>query len=76
MQKYEKGRNAKDIITGFAGMIEGYCTYLTGCDQYLLSPKVDKEGKAVESAWFDENRIKYTDNKKAIDLDPKKEMTK
>lgn len=68
-----KGREAKDVITGFKGVLVGYTTYLTGCDLYLLTPPVDKEGKYVESQWFDENRIKLVGKKKGINLDPKQE---
>jgi hypothetical protein len=46
------GMTAEDSITGFIGVVTGRATYITGCDQYLLSPKGDKEAR-----WFDEQRL-------------------
>ena len=51
------GQKAKDKITGFEGILTGRCEYLYGCDQYLLTPSVDKEGKRQDGEWFDEGRI-------------------
>jgi len=58
---YNLGCRAEDIITEFQGIITGFCRYITGCDQYLITPKVDKEGKPVSAKWFDENRIEILD---------------
>lgn len=52
------GKKAKDKITGFTGIITSKINYITGCDQYGLTPAVSKEGKIGDSQWFDENRIK------------------
>ncbi|AEH78710.1 hypothetical protein SM11_chr1434 [Sinorhizobium meliloti SM11] len=47
------GSYAKDRITNFSGVVTGHAKYITGCDQYLLSPQnPDKEPK-----WFDEQRL-------------------
>ncbi|ARS72095.1 hypothetical protein CN204_32535 [Sinorhizobium meliloti] len=47
------GSFAKDCITNFAGVVTGHAEYITGCDQYLLSPRnPDKEPK-----WFDGQRL-------------------
>lgn len=50
------GKQAKDKITGFEGVIIGKCYYLTGCHQYGLTPKAH-EGKIQDTQWFDEKRI-------------------
>lgn len=62
MKKFKLGIEAKDIVTNFSGTITGYCSYLTGCDQFLISPPVDKEGKHVEARWYDVNRIESTND--------------
>ena len=36
------GLTATDRITGFKGYIIGVVAYVTGCDQYLLQPKMKK----------------------------------
>lgn len=46
-----------DKITGFRGVCIGYCEYLTGCNQALLSPKVGPDGALRESQWFDIQRL-------------------
>ena len=53
------GKEAKDKITGFQGIIVGRITYLFGCNQYGIAPQQwDKEkGKRPETEWFDEGRI-------------------
>lgn len=53
----KNGDKARDIITGFEGVVTGYCTYLTGCEQVLLNPQTLKEdGKMLESVWLDIDR--------------------
>ena len=66
MFKFESGDTAKDIITGFKGIIVGRCNYLTGCNQYLLQPKSKKMDTKIESIWFDENRITHVVAKRLI----------
>jgi hypothetical protein len=49
----------KDMITGFEGIVTGHADYVTGCDQYLVQPPVekDKPGGFIEPRWFDEKRL-------------------
>jgi hypothetical protein len=53
----ELGLKAKDKITGFEGIIIGRIQYLTGCDQYGVTPKAKKGEKPLSTEWFDEGRI-------------------
>lgn len=53
----ELGQYGKDKVTGFEGTITARYQYLTGCDQYVLAPKMDKDGKLGEAYQFDEGRI-------------------
>jgi hypothetical protein len=55
------GVTAKDLITGFEGVVLGRVVYITGCNQVLIQPKLDAEGKFVESRWIDEDRVSVTD---------------
>jgi hypothetical protein len=50
------GREVRDTITGFQGVVTGYVKYLTGCNQCLVVGKA-KDGKPGETAWFDEQRM-------------------
>lgn len=51
------GRKVKDVITGFEGVVPGYVTYISGCNQALVVPPVANDGKLVEAEWFDEQRL-------------------
>lgn len=51
------GKKATDKVTGFTGTITAKALYMYGCAQYLLTPKVDKDGKRQDGEWFDEGRI-------------------
>lgn len=52
------GQAARDVITGFEGVVLGKAQYLTGCNQVLLMPRTLGEGgKRREGEWFDEQRV-------------------
>ena len=55
--KVQLGRTYKDKITGFSGVATGHVNYISGCNQVLLAPPVDTEGKLRDSQWFDEQRL-------------------
>ena len=55
MQKFEMGVQVGDVITGFKGTVTGYVKYITGCNQYLVSPRREGGGKPE---WVDESRLK------------------
>ena len=56
MFKIELGRKVRDSITGFSGIVTGRCDYISGCRQYLVTPKAERN-KLAESFWFDEDRL-------------------
>lgn len=58
------GKTAKDVVTDFAGIITGKCSYLTGCTQYLLTPKMRESGEFQDGRWFDEQRLTVLDDPK------------
>lgn len=51
------GAPVRDVISGFAGIVTGDCTYLTGCRQMLVAPTVDANGAARDAHWFDFQRL-------------------
>ena len=52
------GSRVKDSITGFTGIAIGRTDWLYGCSRICVEPeKLQKDGKAFESLWFDEQRI-------------------
>ena len=54
------GKKAKDKITGFEGIITSKHVYLTGCNQYGIQPRSDKDGKIPDKGFFDEGRLEIT----------------
>jgi hypothetical protein len=66
------GSKVEDKITGFSGIVTGFVTYLSGCNQALVVPKVGKDGAFRDSQWFDEQRLKVDNKFKTIVLDNSK----
>ena len=65
MSEIKLGCTAKDKITGFKGVVTGKASYLTGCNQYLITPKLeDKIDGSMNQAyptgtWIDEGRLEF-----------------
>ena len=51
------GLEAKDMISGFTGVISTVGFDVNGCVQAYLSPKIEKDGKLRDGAWFDFARL-------------------
>lgn len=62
------GKQGRCRVTGFTGTIAGYTEFSYGCAQYLLSPKVDRDGKLVPGEWLDVSRIEILPEPKIEDL--------
>lgn len=54
---------AEDVICGFRGRVTGMVTYITGCNQALLAPRVKDDGSQVDPQWFDLDRLRVVDPK-------------
>lgn len=57
MFKLELGLRAKDKITGFEGVLTSRCEFLTGCNRYCIQPTELRDGKPIDSLYFDEAQI-------------------
>lgn len=51
------GSTYRDSITGFQGVATGYVTYISGCNQVLLAPRVSTDNAMRDAHWFDEQRL-------------------
>lgn len=60
------GVKAKDIITGYSGVVIGRCEYISGCNQVLLVPPIGKDGKRDAGEWFDEQRMQVLPGKAIV----------
>lgn len=52
------GVQARDVITGFEGIVIARAEYLFGCAQWGLTSKVDEKGEA-KTQYIDEGRVVY-----------------
>lgn len=61
----ELGDKAKDVVTGFVGIVVAKTTWLHGCDRIVLQPAMGKDGKLQDNASFDAPQIVVV-KKKAV----------
>lgn len=61
IRSIELGKTYRDVITKFSGVATGHVNYISGCNQVLLAPPVDNEGRLRDSQWFDEQRLEEQD---------------
>ena len=47
------GNKLRCAITGFTGIATAKIEYINGCVQFLVKPRLDKEGKSVEGQYLD-----------------------
>jgi hypothetical protein len=58
------GTVVRDTITGFTGIATSRTEYLNGCVHVQVQPKaVGKDGKPIDSQYFDEQRIELVSQK-------------
>jgi hypothetical protein len=62
----ELGDTAIDQITGFSGVVTGRVQYITGCDQLLLQPMMEADGKQLEARWVDVQRCGLLPSKRIV----------
>ncbi len=61
-QRIELGRIARDSVSGFEGRVVGVSRYITGCDQYLLTPRSENPREKKDSHWIDDHRLEVLAN--------------
>lgn len=74
--RIDVGVEVKDHVTGFTGIVIGRANYLSGCDVYLVQPKLGVDGKMVDGIWFDDPRLYVVqEDKKPIVIDDRSGRT-
>ena len=56
-QGIELGDIARDTITGFEGVVISETYWLNGCLRFAIQPQQLKDGKVIESEWFDSQQV-------------------
>lgn len=59
MYEVQLGSTARDMVTGFVGVVAARTMWLTGCATVELVSKELKDGVPLKSQWFDENRLEF-----------------
>jgi hypothetical protein len=67
--QFKNGDLVRDKITKFSGTVTGSVFYLTGCNQYLITPSCEKEFKKPDAHWFDEGRLEIVETEKVKSKD-------
>ena len=62
------GKPARDIVTGFEGVVTSLSFDLYGCVQGVITPKADAKEGIRDGHWFDVTRIEVTKNKTVMKL--------
>ena len=57
----EFGRTYRDMVTGFEGVCTGMIEWISGCKQYILSPRAEHAFKKEASSTFFEKQLEEVD---------------
>ena len=63
------GVTVTDKITGFKGLVTGLVSYITGCDQALVTPKGEKPHEYPTGQWIDVQRLDFNPEEQPLTLD-------
>jgi hypothetical protein len=63
------GMKAKDIVTGYEGIVISICAYISGCDRVSLQAPM-QDGKIPEGHTFDVTQLQITDTKRILEVTP------
>lgn len=61
MKDIKLGTRIKDKVTDLEGIAIAKISYLNGCVQYSIKPKVTKDGKVNEGEWVDSQQVEIVD---------------
>ena len=56
------GNKVRDTLTGFAGVAVARTEWLYGCSRIGIEPTELKDGKPIETQWFDEQRVEMVED--------------
>lgn len=69
--KFSNGDRVEEKISGFKGIVTGSVSYITGCNQHLVTAKSKDENSDSERVWFDEGRLSLLEKEviKPVDVE-------
>ncbi len=71
MKNYiDLGKEVRCKVSGFTGIVTSRTEYLNGCVQYGIRPKIDKEGKMVESSFIDSQQLEVIGDGVSVEAEP------
>lgn len=57
--RFQRGDYARDMITGFTGVVIARTDSITGCDRYCIQPTKLDNGKMLDAVWIDDHLLEY-----------------
>lgn len=72
--KIELGDTAKDIITGYKGVVVSRTDWLWACTRFGIQSKKLKDGQPTDAQWFDEHQLEIVE-KGTVDVSMFKNKT-
>lgn len=60
------GKKVKDSVTGLTGIATARIEYMNGCVQYMIQPKVVKDGVPAKAEWYDAQQVKLVATKRVV----------
>lgn len=57
MSQIKLGDRIRDTISGFSGVAAAHTYFLNGCERWLIEPEHIREGKVLDSVWFDAQQV-------------------
>ena len=59
--KFNNGDKVRERVTGFTGIITGAVSYITGCNQHLVTAKAKDENSEAKAQWYDDGRLELVE---------------
>lgn len=60
MERHGLGYLAKDLVSGFQGVVVAYTEWYNGCERVTLSPQnLKKDGSALDNQTFDIQQVRF-----------------
>jgi len=65
-EEAQLGDEASDMVSGFQGVVTAKTEFLNGCVRCAIDPPVDKDGKPVDTRWFDIEQLEVVQRGKVV----------
>lgn len=71
----ELGWRVKDSISGFQGIATAFARFINGCERIEITPEQMKDGKLLDTHYFDAQQLVVIDTNPARNVKPENQPT-